>query len=435
MVYLRENYFKFNFFQFFILLSLILPHIQYIYIFDEITLTIKGSGNNKKILSTTKICGDDKNITFKDMPDRIIINNETKNFSGIFINLTQEINTVKLQWDNPVTDCTLMFDRVYNIINFDFSKFDTSEVTDMRCMFCNSNMITSLDLTNFNTSLVTNMRSMFNKCDSLITLNISNFDTSKVTDLYHMFYNCTSLISVNVQNFKIISNANIRLMFENCLSLISLDLASFDNKMLLKDISGMFRNSYQNLILRVNTDNISIIHDYYPNFRININSSCFLDNHKIIKEKKDCIERCEYDNTYRYEYNNFCVIECPNGSFILKDNLACIEDINEEFYSTINEETYKPTIQEYTSNIIKLIPEFINIAYTSYIPYIKTILDSTNIIYDSNHLYPNTLSNYSFTNTSSENLEIETSHTSEYEYLKSGTKNIYSTKIDLFIIY
>ena len=153
--------------------------------FSEITLTIAGSGD-KKILSNTKICGNDNNIPFNQMPDRIIIDNETKNFSSIIINFKNDINIIKLQWDNPVTNCRLMFDRVYDIISVDFSRFDTSKITDMRCMFCQSR-ITSLNLTNFNISLVVNMRSMFNYCINLETLDLSNFDTSKVTDLYHIF--------------------------------------------------------------------------------------------------------------------------------------------------------------------------------------------------------------------------------------------------------
>ena len=308
-----------------LLFSYILSSQKSLYKMSEIILTVKGDGDNIKILSDTTFCGTVKNISFNNFPDRIVINNETKNFTGIFVNLTQEINFIKLQWDNPPTNCRLMFDRVYSVINFDFSNFDTSHVTDMRCMFCDSNIITSLDITNFNTSLVTNMRSMFNKCTSLITLDLSNFDTSIVTDFYHMFYESSSLLSLNVDNFILNSRSRIDNMFAKCTSLISLDLTSFDETKLINKIKGLFSNVNPNLILRINIDNISSIYDYYPNFRININSSCFLENHKLIKEKKDCIEKCTLDDLYKYEYNGLCFFKCPNGTFYSDDNITCLE--------------------------------------------------------------------------------------------------------------
>ena len=343
MAYLRKKIFKFHkyndiMFRLLISISIILskkPNINNT--LSEITLTIKGSGNNIKILSDTKFCGDrNKYIQFKSFPDRVIINNETQNFTGIFVNLTKEINIVKLQWDNPITDCKIMFDRVYNIINFDFSKFDTSLVTDMRCMFCESNAMTSLDITNFNTSLVTDMRSMFNKCYSLITLNLSNFDTSKVTDLYHMFNNCTSLISLNVNNFNLKSSGDIGYMFENCSSLISLDLTSFDTQKVMNAITGIFQNANKYLILKINTTDISTLKNKFQNFKINNNSTCFLNNHKLIKEKKDCIENCMSDDDYKYDYNEICFLNCPNDTFYFNNSFICIKEIEDGYYNKPN---------------------------------------------------------------------------------------------------
>ena len=115
-----------------------------------------------------------------------------------------------------------------------------------------------------------------------------------------MFYESFSLLSLNVDNFILNSRSRIDNMFAKCTSLISLDLTSFDETKLINKIKGLFSNVNPNLILRINIDNISSIYDYYPNFRININSSCFLENHKLIKEKKDCIEKCTLDDLYKY---------------------------------------------------------------------------------------------------------------------------------------
>ena len=338
MAHSGMKYFKFNnlFFRLLIYILLLLSKQDNVdNKLSEITLTIRGKGNNINILSSTNKCGGTQK-KFNDYPNRVIINNITQNFSSIYVNLTEEINTVKLQWDNPPTDCGLMFDRVYNIINFDFSKFDTSLVTDMRCMFCDSNAMTSLDITNFNTSLVTDMRSMFNKCYSLITLNLSNFDTSKVTDLIHLFYNCTSLISLNVNNFNLKSSTNIEQMFELCPSLISLDLSSFDTQKVMKVIGELFLDSNPNLILKINIDNINSITSKYPNFKVNNNSTCFLENHKIIKERKECVLNCMNNIRYIYDFNGICSSNCPNNTFYLEDNLICVKDIEEGYYVSPN---------------------------------------------------------------------------------------------------
>ena len=36
------------------------------------------------------------------------------------------------------------------------------------------------------------------------------------------------------------------------------------------------------------------------------NNVCFSETKKIILDKKICIDNCKHDDTYIYEYNNFC---------------------------------------------------------------------------------------------------------------------------------
>ena len=240
-----------------------------------------------------------------------------------------------------------MFSRVYNIINFDFAKFDTSRVTDMRCMFSDSSSMTSLDITNFNTSLVTDMRSMFNKCYSLVTLDLNNFDTSKVTDFYRMFFNCSNLISLNVNNFNLISSTNIGSMFEKCPSLISLDLTNFDSKKIMNVISNMFKDSNPNILLLINTNDTQNITYHYPNFKININSICLMDKHKIINEKKECIENCKDDNIYKYDYNGLCIIQCPSNTYYSNNNYICLNNIEEGYYVIPNSQILLKYTEKY----------------------------------------------------------------------------------------
>ena len=63
---------------------------------------------------------------------------------------------------------------------------------------------------------------------------------------------------------------------------------------------------------------------------------------KLIKEKNRCIDNCEKDKIYKYEFNNTCYEQCPNGT--IQNNFTCfIEEI-------IEEDTYLNIIQEYTTN-------------------------------------------------------------------------------------
>ena len=76
---------------------------------------------------------------------------------------------------------------------------------------------------------------------------------------------------------------------------------------------------------------------------------------KLIKEKNRCIDNCEKDNIYKYEFNNTCYEQCPNGT--IQYNFTCfIEEI-------IEEDTYLNKIQEYTANKDIFNNETVNITY------------------------------------------------------------------------
>ena len=117
---------------------------------QEINITINGTGK-QQIISNL----------LDNMPNEILVNGILQNDADYYVyNLTQDINIITMRWYNKLTSCYCMFDNLENIIGFDFSNFDTSEVTDMRWMFENVNSLKILDLSNFNTSSVTYMISM-----------------------------------------------------------------------------------------------------------------------------------------------------------------------------------------------------------------------------------------------------------------------------------
>ena len=91
--------------------------------------------------------------------------------------LNQTENNVKLVWHNEVKSCYSMFCYCYDIIEIDFSNFDTSEVTDMPWMFYDCTSLKSLDLSNFDTSKLNSVQEMFKGCKNLEYINMKNFNT------------------------------------------------------------------------------------------------------------------------------------------------------------------------------------------------------------------------------------------------------------------
>ena len=94
-----------------------------------------------------------------------------------------------------------LFSLLTNLLNIDFSAFNTSKVTDMSDMFYSCSKLTNLNVSNFDTSQVTDMSFMFYSCSSLTSLDVSNFNISKVTDMRSMFSGCSSLTSLDLSMF------------------------------------------------------------------------------------------------------------------------------------------------------------------------------------------------------------------------------------------
>ena len=126
---------------------------------SEITITIKGVGNQQIISSSYS-------------PNQIYINEILQNYTGnLAKNLIEEINIIKMVWNNPLVSCYSMFNALRNIIKVDLSKFDTSQLTYIN--------------------------DMFRDCISLTSINFQNFNTSKFLIIEYFFYNCYSLKSLN----------------------------------------------------------------------------------------------------------------------------------------------------------------------------------------------------------------------------------------------
>ena len=215
----------------------------------------------------------------------LIINGQTVPFKKYFIPTKIDTYSIKLSFKNKLSNCAYMFCNCKNIIDIDFSKFNTENknenyfdekqffielfgallgsllgefffegffgiligllfglligfssfkktgnIINMQSMFNGCVGLKSLDLKFFNTSNVTNMESMFYNCTSLSTINLSSFNTQKVTNMCYMFGNCTSLATINLSNFNTENVTNMCYMFGKCSSLTTINLSNFNTE-------------------------------------------------------------------------------------------------------------------------------------------------------------------------------------------------------------
>lgn len=86
------------------------------------------------------------------------------------------------------------------------------------------------------------------------------------------------------------------------------------------------------------------------------NGKCPASYNKLIHDKFQCIEKCEKDNTFKYEYNNACYDDCPIRTIkISTNNYMCLGGININNYKNeIIDESIFDDIKKYLLNNYKL---------------------------------------------------------------------------------
>ena len=65
----------------------------------------------------------------------LIIDGKKESFKKSFIPQRNGIYLIKLIFKNKISNCAYMFCECKNIIDIDFSKFNTENITDMKYMF------------------------------------------------------------------------------------------------------------------------------------------------------------------------------------------------------------------------------------------------------------------------------------------------------------
>ena len=213
-------------------------------------------------------------------------------------------------------DCT-------SLIELNLANFDTHLVTNMKYTFANCIKLTSINLESFDTSLTADMQSMFYGCISLLSLNLSNFDTSNVNNMKSMFFGCVELTSLDLSNFNFESIYTMSSMFLGCSNLAFINLYNYNDSTTINK-KKIFSGTADNLIIVINDKSIteglvpelSSLNCIINNSSINIEEK----NKRIIFDTRKCIEDCQFNSIYKYEYENYCYKECPYGSYSLSSN-------------------------------------------------------------------------------------------------------------------
>ena len=247
-----------------------------------------------------------------------------------------------------VEKMNLMFEGCSSLTSLDLSYFNTSKVQYLTSIFSGCSSLISLDLSSFDVSNVSNMNRMLYNCQSLKSLNLANFKATKVQTMNQIFFGCSNLEFINLENgyldlsqdenilnidnLKVCSRYfNFTQMFSknillNCANKIYED----DNKFLCYSNNNININAFSCDICGENfhqlyndeNNNNSIINcyeslkykckfNYYYNLTSNIfycteNEICPQDYNKFIEEKRMCIDECNKDPLYKYEFNNIC---------------------------------------------------------------------------------------------------------------------------------
>ena len=382
--------------------------------YSEIVLVVKGKEISniigRFIYQTSQILVNGENY------DENCILNEDKN--SIALKFDYQINSCESMFQSlyniieidlsnfnssKVTSMSYMFEGCSNLEKINFGKFKTYSVEDMEFMFYGCPKLSYLDLSNFDCSKVTSMSYMFKKCSNLekiifgnmntfslvnvdnlfdccsklISLDLSNFDFSKVTSMYSMFSECSKLEKINFGNINTSLVKNMEYLFDSCENLKYLDLSKFDTSK-VTSIFSIFKNCnsliYLNLYSfkfnNLNSKNAAfygltqsyikycILDEYTQNYLLsgkisNCSDICVQKNIKLDTIDHKCLYSCSESN-YKYEYDNMCYKECPNGilanGYLCEDkscdginnnSIECLNKIRQGYYLDQKDGIYK----------------------------------------------------------------------------------------------
>ena len=231
-----------------------------------ITLKIKGIGDSI-------IFGNETGQNFQDINylKEVYINGNRQDKIEYKYNFNQTLNFVELIWDVHTINCDNMFRKCSNIIEINFSHFDSPQITSME--------------------------SMFYDCSSLISLDLSYLSTSQVESIVSIFHGCKNLEFINLYY----------LYFRN--------LARFQD---------LFFHVPENFVLCINTqlyNEINTEMQAMPCYVLYCEDDWKSKQKKLINNTNECIESCDNSSQYQYEYNGKCYENCSQGLLYDKNSI------------------------------------------------------------------------------------------------------------------
>ena len=170
-----------------------------------ITLKFKGTGEEKLFINQ---------IAERDCPDKIYVDGKLLPYKTCKYEFPKKVATIKLNWDKEISNFYKLLADISNIIEIDFSQYDTSLIQNMAYMFENCESLIFANLSNIDISSVINAEYMFSNCISLKTLDLTNVDLEKIPNHKNIFLNCIQLKKNNLLNrkfnsYKRITNKNV----------------------------------------------------------------------------------------------------------------------------------------------------------------------------------------------------------------------------------
>ena len=345
-----------NIFCFYFIISIIMTQI-----FTKKTRQLISNSNKITIIIEGKECNHILNLNKIDEPDKIIINgkeifnstclnDEDNNKYKINLGKEKEKNKVELIWDKyQFKTIDNLFEGISNIIEVDFSEFNSVNITSAQSLFKNCKSLLSINFSGkFNTSNINNMNEIFSSCSSLKILDLSNFDTSNVKNMKNMFKDCISLKILNIP--KLINNnvENIDNIFKGCSKLEYLNLfnSDFTNIKILDNIFSELNNT----VICIYTNDIYLIKEITKkeNIEINCNKTWdeYLKDFIEVKAENNLINTNEilFDINYNCSIEDFFYGICTMIFFDDEQRYDFIEKIinkiqNKEIMSLIKEIT------------------------------------------------------------------------------------------------
>ena len=69
-------------------------------------------------------------------------------------------------------------------------------------------------------------------------------------------------------------------------------------------------------------------YNIFDQYRCTDNGQCPLDNSLLVRPKRKCVNNCNMDSTYIYQYNSECLDKCPDNTNLSEFNICEDNDIN-----------------------------------------------------------------------------------------------------------